>query len=91
MVQVSRRKRRIGVNERGRPVGESHALCKLTDEDIELIHQLREPDPVTGRRLSYREIAAKFDAGVSVSKSHVRRILNGERRGQMPVRFKACT
>lgn len=89
MVSVTRRKkhRRVGVNERGRPVGETHPLAKLSDADIELIHELREAG------LSYAAIAAKFDDGVTVSKSHVRHIVNGHRRGQMPVRYrvKACT
>lgn len=88
MVSVTRRSkhRRIGVNDRGRPVGESHPLAKLSDADIELIHELREAG------LSYAEISRKFDDAVTVSKSHVRDILSGRRRGQTPVRFKvrAC-
>lgn len=88
MTSIARRNRhrRVGVNERGRPVGETHPLAKLSDADIELIHELREAG------LSYAQIAGKFDDGVSVSKSHVRDILSGRRRGQAPVRFKvkAC-
>lgn len=86
MVQIARRKRRIGVNERGRPVGESHALCKLTDADVALILELWDE----GRGLSYGAIARKFDDSVTVSKSHVRDICQGRRRGQQPVRWKAC-
>lgn len=85
MVSVTRRvKRRIGVNDRGRPVGESHAMAKLSDADVELILELWDE----GRGLSYGAIARKFDADVSVSKSHVRDICQGRRRGQQPVRFK---
>ena len=88
MVQVSRRRqriaRRVGVNERGRPVGESHAMAKLSDADVELILELWDE----GRGLSYGAIARKFDDEVTVSKSHVRDICQGRRRGQQPVRFK---
>jgi len=87
MVSVNRRaKRRIGVNERGRPVGESHPLAKLSDEDVALILELWDE----GRGLSYGAIARKFDDGITVSKSHVRDICQGRRRGQQPVRFKVC-
>jgi hypothetical protein len=53
------------VNDAGRTVGEHHHRAKLADEDIELIRTLRE------QGLSYREIAAKFDDTLVVSKSMV--------------------
>lgn len=88
MVQVSRRKariaRRVGVNENGRRIGETHHRAKLTDADVELILELWDD----GRGLSYGAIARKFDDQVTVSKSHVREICQGTKRGQQPVRFK---
>jgi hypothetical protein len=72
------------LNDAGRPVGESHPLAKLTEADIDLIFYLRE------QGLSYGQIARKFDAEVTVSKSHVRDIIKGRRRGQLPTRWKPC-
>lgn len=84
MVKRKRPTRFVAVNDRGRPIGESHPLAKLTDADIELIHWLHEEG------LSYGQIAAKFDDGVTVSKSHVRDIIKGRRRGQLPKDWKPC-
>ena len=80
----SRKRKLVALNDRGRPIGESHPLAKLTDADVDLIHWLHE------QGLSYRQIAMKFDDGVSVSKSHVRYIIKGKRRGQTPTRWKRC-
>ena len=52
--------RYVGVNDHGNPVGEYHPRAKLTDEDVELIRQLRESDPP----MPMREIAAKFEVSV---------------------------
>lgn len=85
MVQSRRHARKIvALNDRGRPIGESHPLAKLTEADIDLIHWLRE------QGLSYAEIASKFDDGVTVSKSHVRDIIKGRRRAQLATRWKPC-
>ena len=46
--------RRTMVNERGRRIGEPHPRAKLTGHEIELIRELAE-------RMSYREIAARFE------------------------------
>lgn len=40
------------------PTGQNHHKTKLSDNDVELIRQLREEG------LSYREIAEKFEASV---------------------------
>lgn len=70
-------KRRRPTNDHGRVIGEAHHRAKLSDADIELIHWLSE------QGLTYGQIARKFDDGVSVSRSMVRRICIGERRGQL--------
>lgn len=80
--QRNRPTRYLGVNDRGYAIGESHARAKLTDSDIELILELREAG------LSYSKIAKKFDDDVTVSKSHVRWICLGKRRGQVPTDWK---
>lgn len=73
---------KIGVNELGYRVGESHHRAKLSDADIELILYLRE------QKISYSQIAAKFDDGLVISKSTVRDVCSGRIRGQQPTRWK---
>ncbi len=86
MVKVVKRRRPtryVGVNDRGYAVGEYHARAKLSESDVELILWLRE------QGLSYGAIAKKFDDGkVEVSKTHVRDICTGRRRGQTPTDWK---
>lgn len=74
--------KRVAVNVNGKRIGETHPCAKLTDEDVETILYLREAG------LSYAQIAAKFDDGVRVSKSHVRNICTGSKRSQLPDRYK---
>lgn len=81
MVKRKRPTRYVGVNDRGYAVGEAHHRAKLSDVDIETILWLRE------QGLSYGAIAKKFDDGVSVSKSQVRRICTGAQRGQVPTNW----
>ena len=69
---------KIGVNSAGYRVGESHHRAKLSDADVELILYLREAG------LSCAEIAGKFDADYTVSKSTVRDVCSGRIRGQAP-------
>lgn len=68
---------RIGLNEQGYRVGEYHQHAKLTNNDVELIFQLREDG------FTYSQIAVKFD----VSKSCIAHIINGLRRGQQVAYF----
>lgn len=75
-------KRIVAVNAAGYRIGEDHHRAKLTDADIDLILYLRDEG------LSYADIAAKFDDGVTVSKSTVRDICVGRIRAQHPARFK---
>lgn len=83
MVKRKRPTRYVGVNDRGYAVGQDHARAKLSDEDVELILWLRE------QGLSFGQIAKKFDDGkVAVSKTHVRDICTGRRRGQTPTDWK---
>lgn len=73
---------KVGTNSAGYRVGESHHRAKLSDADIELILYLREAG------LSFSQIAGKFDAGVTVSKSTVRDVCSGRIRAQAPVAYR---
>ena len=71
-------KRIIQLNEHGRRINEDHHNAKLTDFEVEMIHQLREGG------MTYREIAHKFE----VSYTLVGKIIRFEHRGQIALRFK---
>lgn len=75
-----KRFRVVGVNERGWRVGEHHHHAKLTDQDVELIRQLRDDDPLFW---TYDVLAEKFD----ISKRHIRDILSMRKRVQYVVKF----
>ncbi len=75
-------KQRVAVNASGYRIGESHHRAKLSDEDIDLILYLRDEG------LSYAAIAAKWDDGVTISKSTVRDICQGRIRAQRPDRYR---
>lgn len=75
-------KRVLAVNAAGYRIGESHHRAKLSEADIETILYLRDEG------LSYAAIAAKFDDGITVSKSTVRDICQGRIRAQTPDRYK---
>lgn len=68
----------VGVNEKGRPVGQSHWKARFTDTEIDLIFELYEDG------LTITEIAKKFET----RKSTINDILKGRRRSQHAVRFK---
>lgn len=65
-------RRLVAVNDRGLRVGEDHPQAKLTDHEIEIIRHLH----LDG--WGYGAIALKFE----VSKSQVRNIVKGRKRGQ---------
>jgi hypothetical protein len=77
--------RLVGVDERGNRVGEDHPRAKLSNAEIDLMFELREP-PAGIKPLSYREIAEKFE----VSKGYVSDILSDRRRrrSSYPVAFR---
>lgn len=70
--------RMIGVNERGNRIGEDHPGAKLTDNDVDIILELRDEG------WAYRRIAGKMDC----SSRQVRRICNGTHRAQRASRYK---
>ena len=70
--------RTVGVNDIGRRVGDSHHNAKLTDKDVELLLALH------AQGWGYRRLAAKFE----VSKSLVRDIVKGKRRGQVATAWR---
>lgn len=67
--------KQVKVNERGRPVGDAHHFARMTDAEVDLVHELLDAG------LSYSAIAAKMD----VSKSCVAHIAKGRRRCQTAV------
>lgn len=76
----------IGVNDDGRRVGESHHRAKLSDEEIELIRQLRELlNPDGSYQWSYGAIAKCFQT----SKGVIHDICSMRRRNQFAVGYKA--
>ena len=68
----------VPVNERGYRIGEAHHRAKLSDHDVELIHELIEAG------VTQRQIAFKFE----VSRSTIRDIHSGRCRSQSAARFK---
>ena len=68
--------RTVALNTEGMPIGEGHWRAKFSDEEIERVWALHQAG------LSYEQIASKWDAGKPMSKSHVRNIITGSRRGQ---------
>lgn len=77
-VQKAAKNRMIAVNERGRRIGESHPRAVLTDHEVCLLLDLR------AEGYSYAWLAAKLE----ISKSQAARICRGERRGQVPSRWR---
>ncbi len=73
----------FAINARGYRIGESHHRAKISDSDVQLILELR------AAGLSYRAIAAKWDDGVTISRSTVRDICLGRIRAQYPDRVKS--
>jgi len=75
----------IGVNDEGRRVGEHHHRAKFTDEEIELIRQLRELVNSDGsQQWSYGAIAKCFNT----SKGVIHDICSMRRRNQFVAHFK---
>lgn len=68
--------RDAAVNDVGRVIGEHHHSAKLSDDDIELILELRDAG------LSYGQIAAKFDDEPRIHRQTVYDICSGRRRSQ---------
>lgn len=70
--------KKITVSDQGLRVGESHALAKITDAEVEMIRRLHEDG------MGYKRIAKKFD----ISRSSVAMICRYERRATVGVRVK---
>lgn len=73
---------RVAHNERGFRVGETHHRAKLSDADVALIIELREAG------LTYDQIVKKFDDGVPISRTAVRKICACVTRAQIPDRWR---
>lgn len=68
--------RHAAVNDNGRVIGQFHHSAKLSDDDIELILELRDAG------LSYGQIASKFDDAVRITRQTVYDVCSGRRRRQ---------
>lgn len=71
--------KKIIVSDQGLRVGESHALAKLTDAEVEMIRRLHEEDGI-----GYKKLAEKYE----ISKSSVAMICRYERRATVGTRVK---
>ena len=67
---------RAMVNERGQRIGEGHRRAVLTDAEVDQLLEDRGPEDAPKR--SYSQLARKW----KISKSSVRDICTGRRRGQ---------
>ena len=65
------------VNEAGRRIGEGHHMARLSDREVDQLIADRGSDDAP--RMSYTQLAQKW----GISKSSVRDILIGRRRGQI--------
>lgn len=75
----------VGVNDKGRRVGEDNPNATLTDHEVDLLLEMRDS---TNPPMGYRKLARAFD----ISKSQARNIVKGDQRAQRAVRFKPrCT
>lgn len=75
----------VGVNEKGRRVGEDNPNAVLTDHEVELLLEMRDS---TVPPMGYRKLAKAFD----ISKSQARNIVKGTQRAHQAARFKPrCT
>lgn len=68
----------LALNEFNRRIGSSHPNAKLTDEEVDQIHELREEG------MSLSALAQRFGVG----KAAVWKIVNGHRRCQTPMRWR---
>lgn len=66
-------KRRIAVNDLGRPIGEDHPNAKLTDGDVDRLFAL------VGEGFTSAEIAGMLEVSVDT----VKKIRCGQRRNQL--------
>ena len=69
-------KREVALNTEGNPIGEGHWSAKFSDAEVERVLALHDAG------LSYAQIAAKWDAGKTMSRYTVRDIVTGSKRGQ---------
>lgn len=78
---AKRRLTLVPVNARGYRIGEQHHRAKLSDHDIELIHELLDGG------MTQRLVAQKFE----VSRSSIRDIRNGRNRSQTSDAYRQTT
>lgn len=75
-------KRRVYFNEIGYRVGESHHNAKLTDIEVDAL--IRDRGPEDAPTMSLSQLAKRY----GLSKSGVKGILDGNRRGQLKTFWK---
>lgn len=88
MATAFRDTRLVGIDDRGIRVGEDHQRATLTNAEVDLIHELRNPTD-GAQPLSFGEIARKFE----ISKGTVYDIISGRKRISYATRWKRipCT
>lgn len=77
-VQKKAKNRMLAVNDKGRRIGDSHPRAVLSNTEVDLLLELR------GEGYSYGWLAGKFE----IHKGTVAKICSGQRRCQLPDRFK---
>jgi hypothetical protein len=76
---------KIGLNDEGRIVGESHHRAKFTDEQVEQMREMREMLHEDGTHVwSFGMIARTF----GTTKGYVHEVVSHHRRNQVAVRIK---
>lgn len=71
-------KRMVACNDKGYAIGDSHHRAKLTDAQVDLVHELR----------AAGWTQARLAIHLGVSRRLIRGILSGERRGQVATRWR---
>lgn len=74
----------VRVNERGQRIGDSHPNARLSDSDVE--HLIADRGPDQAPLMSLSQLALRY----GMSKSGVKGILDGRRRGQVGPRLDAA-
>ncbi len=76
----------VGIDERGRRVGESHPRARLTNDQVDWLRDLYDTGMVGYRTLAR---AANWLWGIEVSRNTVSKLVKYERRNATVMSYKA--